>query len=252
MKNIFLEICFNGSLYHGWQIQPNAVTIQQILVDAIKQITGEKVNLIGSSRTDAGVHANSFCCNFKTQSNIEPEKFTYALNSVLPESIAVKRSKQVHDGFHARYNCTGKRYVYKILNTRLRNPFMSGLCYLYPYNLDEKLLDEQSKDYIGKHDFTSFCASGSIVQSKVRTIYNCKVERFGDEVVFMFEGDGFLYNMVRIMVGTLLEINSGKIEKDTINQIILGKDRNKAGVTVPGHGLYLDKVFYSEAVTDII
>lgn len=248
MKNIFLEICFNGSFYHGWQIQPNAKTVQQTLKDAVERITGESVNLIGCSRTDADVHANSFCCNFRTQSGIAPQKFSDALNSVLPENIAVKQSKQVHDNFHARYDCLKKTYVYKILNSRTRNPFMTNLCYLYSYHIDDNLLNMQSKDYIGKHDFTSFCASGSSAESKIRTIYDFKVERNNDEVFFTVEGDGFLYNMVRIMVGTLLEINNGKIERDTIKQIILEKKREKAGITVPGHGLYLDKVFYGSIV----
>ena len=244
MKNILLEISFNGAFFHGWQIQPNAVTVQQTLRDAIENLTNEKINLIGCSRTDAGVHANSFYCNFKTNSTVPSEKFADALNCSLPDSVVVVSSKEVPDSFRARYDCKGKRYVYRVLNTKAKSPFLNKLVYHYPYKIDCDMLDKASKAFIGKYDFSAFCAAGCDVSDRVRTIRDFSVIRQGNEVVFSVEGDGFLYNMVRIMVGTMLDINRGVIDKDSIKQIILSKSRDNAGVTVPGEGLYLDEVFY--------
>lgn len=248
MKNIFLKISYNGSFYHGWQIQPNGVTVQQTLKEAIEELTDEKINLLGCSRTDSGVHAKEFCCNFKTNSTIPPEKFAQAINVKIPKSIVVLSSKQVSDDFHSRYDAKGKRYVYRLLNSKNESPFLDKLVYFYPYDVDADLMNAQAKDFIGTYDFSAFCASGSEVESKVRTIYDFSVERRGDEVVFTVSGDGFLYNMVRIMVGTLLDICSGKIEKGTVKDIIASKERSRAGVTVPGCGLYLEKVFYDEDI----
>ena len=248
MKNILLEITFNGSFYHGWQIQKNAITVQQVLKEIIEKLTNEQIVLNGCSRTDAGVHANSFCCNFKTNSGIPSEKFADALNANLPSDIVVKKSENVPLDFHSRYDCKGKRYIYKILNSKSKNPFKEKLVYYYPYSIDVDLLNEQASDFVGEYDFTSFCASGSEVESKVRRIYDFTVERKDDEVIFSVTGNGFLYNMVRIMVGTLLDINTGKIEKDTIKEIIDKKSRANAGITVPGEGLYLDKVYYKEVL----
>ena len=150
MTNILLEISFNGSFFHGWQIQPNGVTVQQTLVDCIEELTGEHVNLIGCSRTDAGVHANKFVCNFKTESTIPPDKFADALNSKLPDTIVVNKSVEVSPDFHARYDCKGKRYVYRLLNTKNKSPFLCGLVYHYPYDVDVHILDSVSKDYVGQ------------------------------------------------------------------------------------------------------
>lgn len=245
MKNVLLEISFNGAYFHGWQIQPNAVTVQQTLRDAIESLTHEKINLVGCSRTDAGVHANSFYCNFKTESTVPPDKFADALNCSLPDTIVVISSKEVPESFHARYDCTGKRYIYRILNTKTKSPFLNKLVYHYPYKIDCEMLDKAAKDFIGKYDFSAFCAAGCDVSDRVRTIGSFTVQRNGDEVVFSVEGNGFLYNMVRIMVGTLLDINRGVIDGDSIKKIIQSKSRDNAGVTVPGEGLYLDKVFYN-------
>lgn len=244
MTNILLNISFNGSAFHGWQIQPNAVTVQQTLCDAIEKLTGERLNVVGCGRTDAGVHANSFYCNFKTQSTVPPDKFSDALNCILPDTIVVKSSMEVSATFHARYDCDGKRYIYRILNSKTKSPFLCGLVYHYPYEIDCEKLNTAAKDFIGTYDFSAFCASGCEVVDRVRTIYDFNVYRQGDEVIFSVEGNGFLYNMVRIMVGTLLDIGRGKIDKDSIKKILLSKSRNNAGVTVPGEGLYLDEVFY--------
>ncbi len=245
MKNFLLEISYKGTAYHGWQVQSNAVTVQEKIQDAIEKVFGTREDVKGCSRTDAGVHANTFCCNFKTEKNFLPEKIPSALNANLPFDISVKSCKEVDEDFHARYDCKGKEYVYKVWNSQTRNPFYDGLYYNYKYHIiDEKMLDRQAQDFVGRYDFSAFCASGSSVEDMTREIYSFSVKRNGDEVYFTVSGNGFLYNMVRIMVGTLLEISSGKIQKGSVKEIIDSKNRLNAGFTVPPEGLYLNKVYY--------
>lgn len=244
MNNIKLILTYDGSAYHGWQMQENAITVQQCLTQAAEKIFNQKISINGCSRTDSGVHANMFCCNFKFDGTRSEDKIVSGLNSQLPEDIRVLACEYVDDDFHARFDCKGKQYIYKIWNGKIGNPFMNRYSLFYPYALDDKLLDEQAKDFIGTYDFASFCASGSVVKDTVRTISDCSVKREGDLVVFSVTGDGFLYNMVRIMVGTLIYINNGKIPEDTIKDIINSKDRTRAGITVRPEGLYLNKVFY--------
>lgn len=244
MKNYLLQISYNGSAYHGWQVQDNAVTVQEKLQDAIEAVFGAREDVKGCSRTDSGVHANSFFCNFRSERNIPTEKIPSALNVNLPMDIAVKKCTEVPLDFHARYDCKGKEYVYKIWNSNERNPFYNNLYYHYKYSIDADILDQEAKAFKGEHDFSSFCAAGGSVEDKVRTVYDFCVKRQGDEVLFIVSGNGFLYNMVRIMVGTLLEISSGKIQQGKISEIIEAKDRSKAGFTVPPQGLYLNEVYF--------
>lgn len=244
MNNYKLILTYDGTPYHGWQMQDNAITVQQCLSEAIEQIFGEKCTIYGSSRTDKGVHALGFCCNFKTEKDRDCEKIAYGLNAVLPESICVLECSKADESFNARFDAKGKQYIYKIWNSRRRNPFLIDKALHYPLPIDEKLLNEQAKDYIGTHDFSAFCAAGATTVSNVRTVFDCSVERDGNLVVFKVKGDGFLYNMVRIMVGTLLDINSGKIEKGSIPAIIESKSRFSAGITAKAQGLYLDEVYY--------
>lgn len=244
MFNYKLIICYDGTPYHGWQMQENAISVQQCLSQAIERIFGEKCTIYGSSRTDKGVHAKGFCCNFKTDKERECEKVVVGLNAVLPETICVLSCEKADENFNARFDAKGKEYIYKIWNSRRRNPFLISKALHYPYPIDSEMLNKQAKDFIGTHDFSAFCASGGTTLSNVRTIFDCSVEREGDLVTFKVHGDGFLYNMVRIMVGTLLDINSGKIERDTIPDIIKSEDRLRAGVTAKAHGLYLNEVYY--------
>lgn len=243
-RNICLTLSYDGSRFHGWQMQDNAETVQGWLAKACERIFGHKVTIYGCSRTDALVHANIFCCNFKTEKETPCEKIKVGLNALIPEEIAVLSATEVDADFNARFDCKGKEYVYKVWNSRVRNPFLVGKALHHPIPINEKLLDEQSKAFIGYHDFSAFCASGTEVQDKRRTIFDFSVKREGDMVLFTVRGDGFLYNMVRIMVGTLLDINSGKIEKDSLSDIILSKDRVRAGITAKPTGLYLNEVFY--------
>lgn len=245
-NNIKLTMRFNGSGFHGWQIQDNAETVQACTMCAIETITGCKVILNGCSRTDSGVHAEMFCCNFRIDKDVDCKKLMRGLNAVLPDSVSVYKCEKVDIDFHSRFDCKGKEYIYKIWNSEAKNPFMNKLALQYPYKLDVEALNIQAQDFVGTYDFSSFCSSGTEVEDKTRTIYSCGIRREGDLVIFHVKGDGFLYNMVRIMVGTLLDINSGKIEKGTIKDIILCKDRKRSGVTAKAEGLYLNEVYYSE------
>ncbi len=244
MRNLLLTISFDGSAYHGWQVQENAVTVQQTLQDALEHICSRRDNIVGCSRTDAGVHANMYCCNIRTESVIDCNKLVGALNAVLPRDIAATDCKEVDFDFHARYDCKSKEYIYKIWNSPNKNPFLYNYSLHYKYPLDEKFLSEQAKMFVGTHHFDSFCAAGSSVDDTERTVMNACVEREGDMVIFRVEADGFLYNMVRIMVGTLIDISRGKIPPDSIDGIIAAKNRSVAGYTAPAHGLYLNKIHY--------
>ncbi|MBR6531849.1 MAG: tRNA pseudouridine(38-40) synthase TruA [Clostridia bacterium] len=246
MRNLLLRLMYDGSYYHGWQVQPNGITVQEVLQNAVEQIIGVRENVTGCSRTDAGVHANDFCCNIRTESEIDCYRLQGALNAVLPENISVKSVSQVDADFHARYNCVTKQYVYRVWNAGYKNPFLVNRAWHYKNRLDENFLNGQAQAYIGTHDFKAFCSAGSTVEDTVRCVKSFTVTRDGEEVVFTVEADGFLYNMVRIMVGTLIEISENKIEKDKLSAIIEGKDRALAGRTAPPQGLYLNKVNYGE------
>lgn len=249
-RNLKLSLRYDGSAFHGWQFQPNCISVEQELKNACRRILGEDVKIQSCSRTDAGVHANMFCCNFKTECMRENDKIVRGLNAVLPETVAVFAAEDVPRDFHARYDCAGKEYIYKIYNGRQRNPFYNKYALHFPRRLDEEFLCENAGQFVGTHDFSSFCASGCSVKSTVRTVFDCKVKRDGELVTFYVTGDGFLYNMVRIMVGTLLDIGDGKIEPFTIPEIIQSKDRGRAGITAAPCGLYLNRVFYERSEID--
>lgn len=245
MRNLLLTLRYNGTAFHGWQLQPNAVTVQEELCKAFKSISGRDENIIGCSRTDAGVHANMFCCNVRTECTVSVDRLPDALNFYLPADISVYACAEVDYDFHARYDCKGKEYVYLIYNGKHRNPFYENRALFYPFFLDAEMLDRESKAFIGTHDFSAFCSAGTDIQDKIREIYDFSVSRNGDLVEIRVSGNGFLYNMVRIMVGTLLDIQRGKIKQGTIPEIIESLSREKAGVTAEGCGLYLNKVFYN-------
>ena len=245
MNNYLLTLMYDGSRFHGWQVQPNAVTVQQVLQDAIERILGVRENVNGCSRTDAGVHANMFCCNMRTERELDCDGFKKSLNAVLPDSVAVTEVKGVDYDFHARYDCKSKRYKYLIFNREYLNPFYVGRALHYPYRLDADLLNSEAQDFLGTHDFSAFCSADSSVEDKTRTVKEISVRRSGDLVEISVEADGFLYNMVRIIVGTLLDINSGKLARGSITDIIESRDRSRAGVTAKACGLYLDYVNYN-------
>lgn len=248
MRNLRLKLQYDGRNYHGWQRQDNAVSVQGTLEKAIERLFSEHCTVYGCSRTDAGVHANEYFCNFRTEKNIPCDAVVRALNSYLPYDIAVLDCCEAAEDFHARFDCTSKEYIYKIWNSPVKNPFMSRSMYHYRYKLDEKLLDAAAKAYIGTYDYKAFCASGSSVADTVRTVMKASVSRCGDAVIFTVEANGFLYNMVRIMAGTLININEGKIDSNSLRTIILSGDRTLAGVTAPPEGLYLNRVHYHQGI----
>lgn len=243
-RNLLLTIRYQGTNYHGFQVQKNAVTVAQVLQDAMEQVLGCREDIKGCSRTDSGVHANMFCVSVKTDSRILCDSFVKALNVKLPYDIAVTDCREVPMDFHARYNCKGKRYVYQINNSHIKDPFAYRQVYDYRCPIDVEFCNRQCRDFIGTHDFSAFCAANSSVEDHVRTITDCGMVRSGERVTFYVEGDGFLYNMVRIMVGTILEISAGIKPAGCIPKIISSKDRAQAGATAPAWGLYLDRVFY--------
>lgn len=244
MRNLLLILQYNGANYHGSQVQENAYTVCEAIQDALEKIIGSRVPITACSRTDTGVHAKMFCVNFRTEKPILPHKLKNAMNFHLPWDIRVSDCREVDENFHSRYDAVGKKYIYKIWNTDYENPFLKDMALHYPWHLDEELLNKACKYYLGTHDFSAFCSAQSDIEDKVRTITECKVKRHGDIVEFSVCGDGFLHNMVRIMVGTLLGVNEGKYSPEDIEDIILSKDRSKAGVTAKACGLYLDEVFY--------
>lgn len=246
MRNILLTISYRGTNYHGFQVQDNALTVEEVLQNAIETLLREKVEIKGCSRTDAGVHANMYCVSFKTETDMDTEHIRNSLDALLPDDIAATACEEVDPDFHARYSCRGKRYVYKIWNAPYMSPFWQGMALHYKKPIDEDLLDAVATDFIGKHDFSAFAGTKNEQEDCTREIYSAEVTRDGDLVTFSVTGDGFLYNMVRIMVGTLLFINEGKIEPDAIPEILESKDRSMAGKTARPEGLYLDYVIYED------
>ena len=230
----------------GWQKQPNKLNIQGEIERAIYNITKEEVDLIGSGRTDAGVHAFGQIANFKTNSNISIEKMAIAINSQLKNSIVVKKAEEVDERFHSRYNAKRKTYRYVINNTEYGSAIYRNLEYHFPIKLNVEKMQEAAKYFEGEHDFKAFKSSGTSGRNSVRTIYKAEVKTDGERILIELTGNGFLYNMVRIISGTLLDVGLGKIEPSEIEDIINSKDRTRAGKTLPAHGLYLVKVNYEK------
>ena len=245
LRNLLITISYDGRDFHGWQIQKNAITVQEVFQDALKKIVGEYYDLKGCSRTDSGVHADMYCVSVKITHPIEPVRLKAALNRWLPDTVVCLDCVQVSENFHARYDCKSKRYKYKIWNSETRNPFLNAYALFYPYNLDAEMLNRAAKAFVGRHDFTSFCTLDKReIGDMRRDVKRFEVDRLGSLVTMTVEADGFLYNMVRIMVGTLLEISQGKISPDSIPEIIEKRDRSYAGATAQACGLYLNRVNY--------
>ena len=244
-RNLLIKLSYDGAHYHGWQIQENAVTVQQVFQEALYKITGRQEDIKACSRTDTGVHAREFCVSVKTESPIAPERLQAALNHYLPQDMAVRSCETVPLDFHARYSCRGKEYVYQIWNHPVRDPFLKDRALHYWYPIDEALLNRAAVHYLGAHEFSSFCTLDKREKGDLtRTVTTARVDRRGDLVTFTVAADGFLYNMVRIMVGTLLRVQQGKFSPEDIPGIIAAKDRKAAGPTAPACGLYLNRVFY--------
>lgn len=244
MRNLLMTIQYDGSAYHGWQVQSNALTVQEVFQNAVEKVFRSRLDIKGCSRTDSGVHANMYCVSLKTDMNIDCLGSLRAMNTALPPDIAVIDCREVSSDFHPRYSCKSKEYVYKIYNGSIRNPFLQKYAFHYRYALDAELMDREAQAFLGKHDFSGFCSARSDIEDTVRFVKNVSVKREGDMVLFTVEADGFLYNMVRIMVGTLLFVNEGKIKPGELKDVIESKDRSRAGKTAPPQGLYLNRVNY--------
>ena len=244
MRNIKLTIEYDGKDFNGWQKQPNKLNIQGTIEQTIKSITGEDVELNASGRTDAGVHALGQVANFKTNSKIPIEKFAIALNSRLKKSIVIKKAEEVDERFHSRLNCKKKTYRYIINNSNEGSAIYRNLETHIPQKLDVEKMKKAIRYFEGEHDFKAFKASGTSSKNSVRTIYKTELYEQGERIYIELTGNGFLYNMVRIITGTLVEVGLGKISPDQIPEIIKIGKRENAGKTLPPQGLYLLKVMY--------
>ena len=241
---ILLRLAYLGTAYHGFQVQTNAVTVQQCIQDAVEAVFGHRYNVTGCSRTDSGVHANEFYCTVDVDTSIPTDKIPFALNANLPVDITVYDCFSVDESFHPRYNVIYKEYVYLIWNKCQRNPFEYQRSYHYPRELDINLMNEAAGHFIGRHDFAGFMSAGSDIIDTVRDIKYFNVTKENERISIKVAADGFLYNMVRILVGTLIYVSEKKINIGALDDIIASRDRSKAGVTVPPCGLYLNKVVY--------
>lgn len=239
-----LVTAYDGTNYHGSQIQNNGETIEGVLNEKLTELLNEEIHVIGASRTDAGVHARGNVFVFDTESRIPPEKFTFALNARLPEDIRIQSSMEVTPDFHPRHQYTVKTYEYRILNRKLPLPEYRFSTHFTYETLDVGKMQEACRYFVGEHDFASFCAAGAQVESTVRTIYDLRVEKNGELLSIFVTGNGFLYNMVRIIAGTLLRVGSGQILPKEVEKIIAGRDRSLAGPTAPAKGLTLVEIRY--------
>ena len=247
MSRILLTIEYDGTAYAGWQRQLNGLAVQQVVEEALGRACGERIVITGASRTDAGVHARGQTAHFDTASRIPPEKYPFVLNTMLPQDVRVQAGRQVPPGFHARFMTCGKQYTYRIINSR-HGSALHRLTHAHvPVPLDAERMNRAAQTLLGRHDFAAFQASGGTARTTVRTIRTARVTRVGDEIVLTVEGDAFLYNMVRIIAGTLIEIGQGRRGEDAFTRAIGSGNRLDLGVTAPPHGLELTRVDYPAA-----
>lgn len=245
-RKISLTLMYDGSDFCGWQVQKNAPTVQSAVQDSLERVLGTRPDVSGCSRTDSGVHANMYVCHIDARHvKMEPLALMRALNANMRGKLAVCDAQYRDEDFHARYSCIGKEYVYKIWNASYRNPFLEGYSMFVPYNIDDSALGFVGEEFSGVHDFSAFMSKGSkITDDTVRNVAYFRTEREGDLLSVYVRANGFLYNMVRIMVGTYLDAARGRLKKGDITKIIESKDRGNAGDTAPAAGLYLNRVFY--------
>lgn len=244
MKRVRLIVAYDGTNYRGWQVQPNGITIEEVLNKHLSALLGEEIVVTGASRTDSGVHSMGNVAIFDTNTRMPAEKISFALNQRLPEDIVVQESKEVPSDWHPRYQVSRKTYEYRILNRTFRQPMRRLDTYFYHYPLDVEKMQKAASYLIGEHDFKSFCAVGAQVKTTVRTIYTCDVIKENDIITIRVTGNGFLYNMVRIIAGTLIRVGGGDMEPERMPEILDALDRNAAGLTAPAHGLTMIGIEY--------
>lgn len=245
MRNIALRLSYDGSRYHGWQVQKNDITVAETLEDAIEKVTGVRAHVTGCGRTDAGVHALRYCANFHSELTIPMDRLPLAINSRLPMDIAVSDACVVADDFNAIGSCIKKEYIYKIYNSRLRDPFLENRVCFYPQKLDMERMARAAAAFEGTHDFRAVRSEGTETKTTVRTVYWCRVQREGEMITVSVCANGFLYNMCRAMVGTLVYASYGKLEPEEIPALLERGDRRLTGPTMPPQGLYLNRLWYA-------
>jgi len=251
MRNIAAKIMYDGSKYHGWQVQKTETTIAGTLEDALSKLCGHTVKINGCGRTDAGVHAESYCANFRILSGIPADRLPLAVNSLLPPDISVQSAMDVPDDFDANLSCIKKEYTYRIYNSRIRNPFYCDRAFFYPGKLDIASMKLAANHFVGTHDFAAVRSVGSVTRTTVRTVYWYEVEENGHLTELKVCANGFLYNMARAMAGTLIYVSEGKISPSDLPGILERKDRKLTGPTLPPGGLYLTRIWYEGKVSDM-
>ena len=248
MRNLALKLTYVGTAYHGWQIQKNAITVEETLENALSSVVGHPVKCVGAGRTDAGVHARVYIANFHTTSSIPCERLPLAVNTRLPEDIVVTKATEVPDAFNAIGSCIKKEYTYQIYNSRIRDPFYVDRVWFYPKKLDESIMAAAAAQFVGTHDFAAVRSVGTETRTTVRTVHYFEVERKENLILFRVCADGFLYNMARAMVGTIVYASEGKLTPEDIPAILEGRCRTDAGPTAPPGGLYMTNLWYNEEV----
>lgn len=246
MKRVKIIVAYDGTNYCGWQVQPNGVTIESVLNHHLSELLGEEIHVIGASRTDSGVHADGNVAVFDTSARMPAERISYALNTRLPQDIRIQDSCEVPADFHPRFQRTVKTYEYRICSRKFPDPCSRLYSLFYYWELDVEQMKKAAAYLVGEHDFTSFCTKKEEVTNCVRTIYSLDIEKNGDQIVLRIRGNGFLYNMVRIITGTLLRVGGGLIKPEQIPEILAAQDRSAAAETAPAHGLKLVKIEYPD------
>ena len=252
MRNVALRLSYDGSSYHGWQVQKSEVSVAETLETALTKICGHPVKTVGCGRTDAGVHALRYCANFRTESTIPIGRFPLAVNSRLPADIAVTDAVEAPEGFNAIGSCIKKEYIYKILNRNIRDPFLENRVCFYPQHLDLERMQAAARAFEGRHDFRAVRSLGTETKTTVRTVHWCRAEKDGDLITVSICADGFLYNMCRAMVGTMVYASYGKLEPEDIPALLAAGDRRLTGPTMPPQGLYLNRIWYEGSVGDMM
>lgn len=248
MRNIALKLMYVGTAYHGWQVQKNAVTVAETLEKALATVVCHPVKCVGAGRTDAGVHAEVYVANFHTDSKIPCDRIPLAVNTRLPDDIVVVKATEVDEGFNAIGSCLKKEYTYRIYNSRLGNAFYVDRAWFYPKRLDEGVMQAAADRFVGTHDFAAVRSVGTETRTTVRTVYYFDISRTGDLIECRVCANGFLYNMVRAMVGTCVYAAEGKFPPEAVSDILEGRNRTEAGPTSPPGGLYMTKLWYDEDV----
>ena len=252
MRNIALRLSYDGSNYHGWQVQKTEASVAETLEEALTKICGHPVKTVGCGRTDAGVHALRYCANFRSDCTIPIDRFPLAVNSRLPADIAVSDAVEAPEDFNAIGSCIKKEYIYKILNRNIRDPFLENRVCFYPQHLDLERMQAAARAFEGRHDFRAVRSLGTETKTTVRTVHWCRAEKDGDLITVSICADGFLYNMCRAMVGTMVYASYGKLEPEDIPALLAAGDRRLTGPTMPPQGLYLNRIWYEGAVGEMM